>query len=728
MRARPWSRPWSLWPAAVAFAALVLGLLAWARPLPPRSGFDQRVFAGAICAGPAEHSVVREPFVRATEQGDGRCVQWAAEMRAPRKMRARVELTSEPGGTVTIDGRLVVADRDAHPARMRAGAIDLAPGIHSFVVEQTSDREGAYLRVGLADELAPRSFELAPPLDSTAFFTNGDAAADALERASFQPVWPAYVGCLALVALSVAVWLALRGRRGKPAPSMDLAIAAALFALAFIVRARGVAAEDDTWDERVYVDAAAHWLRNLALGDFHAAAWRFNPTHPPNLKWALAFGVALGGNPGARVVSATESALAVAFLFAFGRVAFGRTVGAIAGALAVFLPLWVAYGRIAGHESHVLFCWTASMLALACWLRSVGEGARGDAGDGLERGDPLAAFLCAFAATIGLWSKANMVWIFPLLGGVFLWCARRALARGVFALPLAAVGGALAGTGATLAAWPYLWLRPYDALTQLAYMTGPGKPKGDIEVYLGELTVPAWHYFAFAFAAETPALLLALAAAGIAIALGARPSRRSGVVAAMWLVFPFFQSLSTLRVGAGRYVDAAWPALLLFAAIALAALGDLAARGVRSRPSWVRGSLRAAPAAVAVLYVWRALARIEPYPLDYFDEIVGGAAGVAAKRTFEVPWWGEGNLAAVRRLNETAPPGARVRLALWPKHVIARLRDDLVVVPDAASADYVLLSHLQYFEQAPAGCVLESTIAAGGASLVDTYRCGGAGG
>jgi len=102
---------------------------------------------------------------------------------------------------------------------------------------------------------------------------------------------------------------------------------------------------------------------------------------------------------------------------------------------------------------------------------------------------------------------------------------------------------------------------------------------------------------------------------------------------------------------------------------------------------------------------------------------VGGPAGVAARRTFEVPWWGEGNLAAVRALDETAPQGARVFLALWPKHVVARLRDDLVPVSDRASADYVLVSRLQYFERSPAGCALVHTVAAEGAPLVDTYRC-----
>ncbi len=289
---------------------------------------------------------------------------------------------------------------------------------------------------------------------------------------------------------------------------------------------------------------------------------------------------------------------------------------------------------------------------------------------------------------------------------------------------MAAMWGGIVATALTFAAWPYLRMRPYDQATQLAYLIGPGKPTGDIEVYLGKLTTPAWHYFAFGFVAETPALLLVAAVVGMVIALGTRAKRSPALVTLAWLVFPIAQSLSIVRISAGRYVVQAWHALLLFAAIALLALGDFLAGQVFARSAWVVRSARAAPPAVlAVVYTWFALARIEPYPLDYFDELVGGASGVAAKRMFEVPWWGEGNLAAVRALDESAPKGARVFLALGPKHVVARLRDDLVPVVDRASADYVLVSHLQYFEQPPSGCALESTVRADGAPLVDTYHC-----
>lgn len=726
------ARAWGLGGVAAALAIVVVGLLAWARGPLEGAGFERRVFEGESCEGSSSSAIVREPFAPEAARGDGRCVQWTAQMVAWTQMRARVELTSEPGGTVVIDGRPVVTDEGTHPARTRSGAVDLARGVHSFTVTHTSEAGTPdYLRVALADDFAPHNYEFAPPLDGDAFFTTSAAASRALQSRSVPPAeddspssdraaLPAYVGCFALVGLVVVAWLGLRVRRGKAIPWNDVALGAALFVAAFAVRARGIAAEGDAWDERVYVDAAAHWVRNLALHDFHVDAWRYNLTHPPDTKWALAFGVALAGHTGARVVAATESALAVAILFAFGRVVFDRATGILAAALAVVLPLWVAYGRIAGHESNVLFWWSASMLGLACWLDSLPPR---DGGTPLERGDSVAAFACGFSAAIGLWSRANVLWIFPLLAAVFLWRGRTYLARGVIALPLGVVLGVIAGTLLTSVAWPYLWARPYEQATQLAYYVGVGKPKRDFEVYLGKLTAPAWHYFAFAFVAETPALLLVLAAAGAVIAFRSPSRRAAAVVCAMWLFFPFLQTLGAVRIGAARYVSQAWPALLLFAAIALVAAGQRLATLVDARRPRARLVAKGAPALLALLYAAVVLVWIEPYPLDYFSEVVGGPKGVASRRTFEVPWWGEGNLAAVRALDESAPPGARVFLALWPKHVVARLRDDMVRVPDAASADYVLVSRLQYFERPPAGCALRQTITAAGAPLVDTYEC-----
>ena len=650
-------RTWPLWLAAGALVAIVWALLARSTEPLAGTGFERRDYKGAACAGAFDSSTAREPFVRETASGESRCVAWTSELVARTKMHARIEMTAEGGSaSVTIDGRSVVFDKAIHPARTHQGTVDLARGVHVIVAQHVGDGAGAYYRIALTDELAPHNFEFAPPLDLDSFYLSAEEASRVLtspEPPAERPTWPALFAALALTGAGTLAWLAVRRRRGRAVPQVDLAIAAAIFLAALFVRAHALDLEDTTWDELTYIDTASHWVRNVVLGDFNPEAWRFNLAHPPVTKWFVALGVALGGQTGARYISAASSALAAGMLFAFGRVAFGRAVGAVAGALAVFLPLWVAHGRIAGHESVVLVWWCGSMLALACWLRSLPT-----AGTPVERGDPLAAFMCVFAAAMCVLSRATGIWIVPLLAVVLLVRSRGALARGLLAVPLAAIAGGIAAVLLVVAGWPYLLRRPYDQLATLTAMAEAGKPRGDIEVYLGKLTLPAWHYFALAFAAETPALLLAAALGGVVVAFRT-PARRSwGAVCLLWLLLPFAQSVSTLRIGAGRYMIQSWPALLLFAALALVALGEVARDFAPFfARAWARTALAALPAAFAVVYTGVALARVDPYPLDYFDELVGGPSGVAARKMFEVPWWGEGNLAAMTALTRRLPRG-----------------------------------------------------------------------
>jgi hypothetical protein len=237
---------------------------------------------------------------------------------------------------------------------------------------------------------------------------------------------------------------------------------------------------------------------------------------------------------------------------------------------------------------------------------------------------------------------------------------------------------------------------------------------------MGRLCLPAWHYFVLSFLGQTPALLLLLAASGIWLSMRRGATRRFGAVTLLWLVVPFAECVVKQKIGFGRYVIQAYPALILFAAVGLCAAGAwVAARVPVAR---FRSLAFFAPAALVVAYTGAALVRYEPFPLDYWNEAVGGARGVAEKQLFEVPWWGEGDGTAARYINATAPSGVRVRLLLWPAHEVPRLRDDLTVVEDGP-AEIVAVSHIQYFAKAPAGCVIEHSITADGAPLVDVYRC-----
>ena len=138
------------------------------------------------------------------------------------------------------------------------------------------------------------------------------------------------------------------------------------------------------------------------------------------------------------------------------------------------------------------------------------------------------------------------------------------------------------------------------------------------------------------------------------------------LVIAAWLLAPLVVMASPVRQDGVRYVMPCLTALALLAAVGLDAITTfLAAR----LPAAAR-ALPVALAAITALYLAVTLARVHPYYLDYYGEHVGGPAGVARARRFEVAWWGEGLADAVDHVNRHARPGAPVfRDCVEPAHL-----------------------------------------------------------
>ena len=402
-------------------------------------------------------------------------------------------------------------------------------------------------------------------------------------------------------------------------------------------------------------------MSNLVLGDFYAEAWRANYEHPPLMKWVLSIGDVLGGLDGARVEGAVLSALAAALLFVFGRLTFGRRVGAVAGALAVFLPLWVAYGRIVSHESVILVWWTASMLAVACWMESGRKdrvAAFGSASSPRRRGSSRGRRWSGSSRCSSSRGSCNHAARSCSVSVPFRWRRSRG---GASPSPSRSLPGRSCGRTPTR--------------SSRAFPARGGSRGATSRCTWGSSRSPLGTTSRSRSSPRLRRCCSLLALVGIALALGRGAAWKWVVVCLAWLVVPFGQSLSTLRIGAGRYVMPAWPALLLFAAVSLVAAGDFLGDLAFDLSKRVAPPSARAPAVLAVAYTGLALLRVEPYPLDYFNELVGGPAGVAARKMFEVPWWGEGNLAAVRTLNRVAPderaraplPLARARARASPR-------------------------------------------------------------
>jgi hypothetical protein len=132
-------------------------------------------------------------------------------------------------------------------------------------------------------------------------------------------------------------------------------------------------------------------------------------------------------------------------------------------------------------------------------------------------------------------------------------------------------------------------------------------------------------------------------------------------------------------------------------------------------------------AALAV-YLGVTCARIAPYYLDYYGEVVGGAGRVQRARLFEVAWWGEGIGEAVAYVNAHAAPGERLYKLVQPNHV-NWFREDLWRNETSAPAlaQWIVVNDAGIFAgggrfEVPPDAELVHDVRAGGASLVRVYR------
>ncbi len=663
-------------------------------------------------------SLTSEPFVLPGSAPFG-CIRWRTFWVVPRQRQSVFELDARGSVELSIDGRRVALHRTRPKADTFTGEAALLIGVHRVELLYRRGSAPGYLRVREQDLREAHYIYVLAPLQRERFFASETRAREALPLVAESRAWlpPACVALLSLCAL--LLWLTRRILRGSRAPWRVLACSLAIVVLAYQVRVAALPFDGAYTDELAYSTAGRHYVRNVLVGDYTTEAFRWNYPHPPLAKWLYGLAAELGGQDGARRVSALLGALSVGLIVPIGATLLSLEVGFAAAAIATFLPPLVAHSRLTGLESPVLFFWLVSVLAALRWAKSALE--PGNASRG-SLGDPWAAWLAPLLAVLGVGSRMTCVWVFPLLLAVVLYVHAQATSRQRFATLALACAGVLVGGGLLFALWPWLWGRPVEGWQQMLVRW---RGQHTSEIFLGtNQRPPPVGYYAAAFIATTPAFVLLFGSLGLVAGLRGRATRVATSFLALWLLLPFAQSLSSFRQDLARYVIPAWPALALLAAL-----------GVDSLVLWllarVAGLRRFAGSAgiwsvmaqtVLVVYVALALHAVEPYPLDYFSELVAGPEGVARSHAFELAWWGEGIGEAVGWVNANAPAGMTVRLAIEPHDVRPRLRDDLRERL-AGPSDFVITNHYKFHPETPVGCHLAHRVAVRGAPLADVYDC-----
>lgn len=511
-------------------------------------------------------------------------------------------------------------------------------------------------------------------------------------------------GAIALCIVVVLAGLAYTlGRdRLRAAVTIDRKLAlgfGAVLLVALAARLWDLGGAGQTWDEDVNWAAGRNYVTNLVGVDFAQRSWIWNYEHPPVMKYAAGLGAHLSDGYGpARALSALMVALGCALLVPIGARLWSWRAGVAAGVIAALTPHLIAHGKVVGHEAPTVLWWT---LGLWLCLRAFD-------------GDPkrLPHRFAVIGAVLGLavFSRFVNLLLAPLLGVALLASAPAHLRRRTLALGLAILPAVALLVGFLL--WPRLWSDPIDHLGEAwAKLSKPHSP----EPFLGTRTAePPRYYFLAYLWGTAPLGILLLVGAFAGRAAVRRTEWRSTVIALALLVVPLIAAFSPVRQDGVRYV---MPSVVALALLAGAGLDQLA--------TWLRHP-RAFPAllAAATLYLAIVCAGIHPYYLDYYGEQVGGPAGVARGKTFELGWWGEGLHEATAYVAAHAGPGDRVhRECVEAKHVAWFHGDAWAhMVTRAEQADWIVVQPALGGCGIPAGFTLAFTARAQGAPLVRVYR------
>ncbi len=646
------------WTAVIALLAAALGTAFLAGRSTPQRGLKFKLYDNLRWRGdPVEERITKHldyaPNLRRNRLSlpDRSSLELSGVLMAPRGGKYDFAIAGTDDTWLKIDGQTVVTHRRGRDETI--GYLRLSKGFHRFEIKVRHRRGESRLQVQWRLPSGYMNLEALPPVF---VYPEQPAAGQGLPTAlRFTPL------LLLLLALLVAVgpWLATRIRRlrTESAARQTFACGLLLIAATLGMRLWDLNGAGETSDEWAYASAGRIYVSNLAHGYIDSLYWHANEEHPPIGKYLYGIVSHAAGSDDysvLRFASACCAALTVLITFLFGARFFSLWVGLVAGLVLVFLPPFVAHGKVAALDSPSCTIFTLAVYLFVVALRH--EGPRN-----------LRYLAAGLVACLAFATKFSNATLFVFMAGLHFASEWKNIRRhGVLELPIALYVLPFLPLLVLLVVWPWLWREPFGQLiTTLQHWDYPIQ-----EWFLGRYRQPPVYYFPVVFLATTPALLL-VPLAGFFAAVWRRRSFLDLTVL-LWFLTPFLWTVSVLKQDGIRYIYNMYPALALMIAIGALHL-------VRRLPeAIVRPALAGA---IPVYLLWQCFT-VHPYYVDYYSEAVGGTERVFRKSMFEVGWWGEGMDRAYTYVNDHAPEGATWDVIGVVNHTSDMLRDDLEYNPD----------------------------------------------
>jgi len=442
-------------------------------------------------------------------------------------------------------------------------------------------------------------------------------------------------------------------------------ICLALFIFTVGLRIPVLRAVGETWDEFTVVNPGETYVSAWLNLDFSESSWIQNYEHPPLAKYFYGLSRFLPRHFESiqawdseflvdkaytvpRLLSAFFGGGTVVVVFLIGVLLFSAPVGIISALILAILPHFIAYTSIASLESVFIFFSTLFVYFL---IRALKSG---------RTADHLWAVL-ALAATFATRYNGAFFVIFYATA-VLVKYSKEFLSLKLKSVPWLVLLSPLIFLSAIYAIWPWLWLNPLHFFDSLLRSSG-----GHIgEFFLGSTRQPPWYYYFVYFLVTTPEVLVLLLA-GFIVLLIKKLKDRQLLILAAWFLVPFLASFSAFKQDGIRYVIAGAPALTLISGFMIKWIFDLLRKPL----------IRIFFVFIVVVGFLYPIILYYPYYLDYYNLFSGGPKAAYENKSFEVGWWGEGGLLAIRYLNAFAPKNSVIRSDFAPEHTLIKLRPDL---------------------------------------------------
>jgi 4-amino-4-deoxy-L-arabinose transferase-like glycosyltransferase len=489
-----------------------------------------------------------------------------------------------------------------------------------------------------------------------------------------------------------------------------------------------------TRDEGYYFKAGElywHWFAELANNPSRALsndgiqrAWSYNHEHPAIMKTLFAFGygmrdvLGIAAHNALRFPAWIVSGLSVSLVFALARTLLPRRAAIFAALLWLSLPHPFWHMHVACFDIGITAAHTALVLAYIRWRRTL----RGALGVG-----------AVFGIAAGV--KHNVLVVPPVF--VLHWLLTEAEPASSTStgwrlprIPLVFFALAIVGPLVYLLHWPWLWPDPFVRWGQ--YIGYHLNHEHYPILYFGDLltTPPFPIHFPFVMSAVTipvPALVLMGLGFILAVLISVRflrarfghsdgrelevtrvplgdvakdPSGSTALLLVMNAAFPFILIAlpSTPIFGGTKHWMNGLPFLVVLGAWILEeGCARLEASGIRKHVFAILAVLIVLPGAFISARVW-------PYGLGSYNELIGfarGAANVGMQRTF----WGYEPREALPMINARTPPRGRIHFGDTNNdsfHMYKRdklLRDDIQISGTVRGSDVAAVQPQGEFKQ-----------------------------